>query len=558
MKGGVRPIRASRLPRPAEFPHGKKGKARLGRAGPNKKNLLRNYNMNSAAESKFREVFEFYAGAFAASSPIKVGEWIRERDKLGRLWFYFIALDWKVGVFGLAIDDHYSGYYEKWRSPDHILPAGAPEDCVCNAAWKNDFEGHIEEYGPEIAMEISKYVVNEWILSDLYEEGYRKLQRWSHEEKFPPHMRNGAWADDLYEYHPSSIPNEKVELYAGLQVIPLNMVELEPVRWLWVDVVPFGKVTLLAGHPGLGKSFFSLYLAAMASIGGLLPDGIRCPLGDTLIFNCEDGAGDTIAPRLKKMGADLSKIHFADRVLYKSGAALSERAFTLDDIDLLEEELNENEDIVAVIIDPILGFFPSGKIDSHKVQDVRSLLGPLVALAQKHKVAIIIISHLNKSENTEAINRINGSGAFVAAVRSAWMITKDINDPARRLMLPIKNNLAGDQAGLAYRLISESEGEVPTIKWESGSVQVDINAILKSSAEKAHPERAAAEEFLFDYLQEGPQPAAEIRTVALEQGITWPTLKRAKVAAEIKSVKLGDSWLWALDSRKECSEVNNL
>ena len=234
----------------------------------------------------------------------------------------------------------------------------------------------------------------------------------------------------------------------------LTSVAREQLEWLWPGRIPLGKLTLLAGDPGLGKSFVTLDIAARVSRGASWPDLAllnQSPAG-VVLFNAEDDLADTIAPRLDKAEAD-------DRnVVAVEGVAMMghRRCFSLEqDLPRLAEVVEQNPGTRLVVIDPISAY--TGKVDSHNNTEVRGLLAPLAEVAGRYHLAIVAVTHLSKSGGTKAVYRAMGSLAFAAASRAVWAIVKDLNDPQRRLFLPAKLNLAQDPDGMAYRI---KEGRV--------------------------------------------------------------------------------------------------
>ena len=216
-------------------------------------------------------------------------------------------------------------------------------------------------------------------------------------------------------------------------------VAAKPVRWVWRPYLALGKLTIAAGHPGLGKSQLAIHIASMISTGGALPNTIaRAPKGSVIMLSCEDDIADTIRPRLEAAGADLTKIHVLEAVYDKRG---DRRLFSIkDDIVRLEEAIDQIEDVVAVTVDPVTAYLDG--TDSHKTSDVRAALAPLQELAMRRGVAVLAVSHLNKNGGGgNAVNAITGSGAFVATARGAFLIAQDPDDSDKRLLLEIKNNL---------------------------------------------------------------------------------------------------------------------
>jgi RecA-family ATPase len=228
----------------------------------------------------------------------------------------------------------------------------------------------------------------------------------------------------------------------------------EEIQWLWQGRIARGKLTLIAGDPGFGKSLLTIDLAARVSTGADWPDfPIPAPLGDTVMLSVEDGRADTIRPRLDAAGADCT------RVLHLEGATIGDdgksRPRTLSfkrDMEALEDALKSLPECRLVIVDPISAYLDD--TDSHKNADVRGLLAPLAELAERLKIAVVLIQHLNKGgTGANALYRPMGSLAFVAAARAAYIVTKDKNNADRRMMLPAKNNLAKDTTELNTRNI---------------------------------------------------------------------------------------------------------
>jgi hypothetical protein len=258
-------------------------------------------------------------------------------------------------------------------------------------------------------------------------------------DNLPPASPNGAGAG-------RSTPVAKL--------VKVSTVEAVPIRWLWPGRMALGKATLIAGHPGLGKSQLTAYLAAQVTKGAPWPAGEgSAPKGQVIMLSAEDDIADTIRPRLDAAGADIHSVHMLTAVQEGDGV----RGFNLArDLAALDASLSQIGNVKLVIIDPITAYM-SGT-DTHKTADVRALLAPVSDLAVKHKVAVVVVSHLNKGGGGEAMTRVTGSLAFVAAARAAYVVQKDPEDPKRRLFQPIKNNLGVDDTGLAFRIEEKAVG----------------------------------------------------------------------------------------------------
>jgi putative DNA primase/helicase len=332
------------------------------------------------------------------------------------------------------------------------------------------------------------------------------------------------------------------------------------IEFLWPGRIARGKHTAIAGEPGDGKSQLSVYIAATISRGEHWPcnEG-HAPVGNVIILNAEDGADDTVVPRLMAAGADLGRVHIVSAVFQES--AKGRRSFNLQaDLQLLERKITQIGDVVLVIIDPISSYM--GKADSHKNAEVRGALEPLSEMADRLKVAILSITHFSKSgaaNNSKALHRFIGSIAFVGAPRAAFAVIEDADNDGRILFLHAKNNMAGKPQGLAYRLVQtivgEGDGIVASyIAWDPNPVVISADEALQANDGTSDRKTAnEAEEYLREALAHGPIPAKEGEEGARAQGIAPRTLKRARKKLGVIAEKGGlkEGWTWRLPS-EEC------
>lgn len=328
-------------------------------------------------------------------------------------------------------------------------------------------------------------------------------------------------------------------------------IEPEALAWLWPGRIPMGKITIIAGDPGLGKSLVTLDLAARVSTGADWPDGAPNAAGKAVILSAEDDPGDTIRPRLDAAEADVRHLHMFDGVV-EGGV---ERPVTLGDVDALDRLLRDLGGVRLVVVDPISAFI-TGRTDTHRNSDVRALLRPLADLAARHRVAIVGITHLAKTGGS-AIYRPIGSIAFVAAARAAWAVARDPENEARRLFLPIKQNLEADHGGLAFRI--EAASDVPRVAWESGAVFVAVDdALSPPQPDGEHSERDEAAHWIEETLADGPVPVENLRRAARLAGLSWATLRRAKSTLGVKALKVGFGkgahWVWHLRVGEDAHE----
>jgi hypothetical protein len=335
----------------------------------------------------------------------------------------------------------------------------------------------------------------------------------------------------------------------------------EPVEWLWPGRVALGKLTLIAGEAGLGKSQLSIAMAAAITIGGEWPCGEgRAPEGTVIILSAEDGAADTIVPRLMAAGADRERVELASAVRDEK----SRRSFDLSaDLALLDRKISEIGDVRLIIIDPISSYL-GPKVDAHVNAAVRGVLEPVSEMAARLRIAIVAITHPPKGTGTTAINRFIGSIAFVAAARAAFMVTRDAEDEIRRLFLPVKNNLAPLGKGLAFRLEQRlvADGIVgSSVAWETETVTITADQALQAADDRGGGGGAGAdaEEFLREALAGGAVAVIDLNADAKEAGLSWATIRRAKdrlgVVAKRESHGRdgGGRWTWAMPIPARCS-----
>jgi len=341
---------------------------------------------------------------------------------------------------------------------------------------------------------------------------------------------------------------------AGVAFRCMADIEAKPIDWLWPGKIARGKVTMLAGNPGLGKSQVTASLAAIVTTGGQWPvDRVRCKPGSVVFLSAEDDAADTIKPRLLAAGADVAKVFVIDAVRdgFSAEGEPIARHFNLKaDLGKLGALLETLNNVALIVIDPITAYL--GETDSHKNAEVRALLAPLGELAARHGVAVVCVSHLNKGGNSEALMRVTGSLAFVAAARAAFIVARDSEDNNRRLFLLLKNNIGKDESGLAFRVESHQlPGGIETscVVWESEAVTVTADeALIPEGSADDRSERQEAVDWLRDLLTDGPQSSKDLQRYAKDAGLAWATIRRAKDALGIKPAKtrFDGGWEWAL------------
>ena len=325
-------------------------------------------------------------------------------------------------------------------------------------------------------------------------------------------------------------------------LVRLANVKAEPVSWIWPCRLALGKLTLLVGDPGLGKSWITLDIAARVSCGGAWPDGGQAIAGNVLLLSAEDGLADTIRPRLDALGADVMRVHH----LAVLRAGEQERAVQLADAAALESAIRATG-ARLLVIDPISAYL--GSTDSHRDAEVRALMAPLARVAERTGAAVLGVMHLAKSSQRPAMYRAVGSIAFAAAARVVLAVAADPERQDRRLVAPIKSNLSAPPAALAYTL---ADGR---LTWEAGPVpDVDVNALL-AGPPLDRQERREADGWLREMLADGPVLSRDIQRAGDAAGFSWRTLWRASKRLGVETERMGGlgaagKWYWRLPAPK--------
>jgi putative DNA primase/helicase len=399
----------------------------------------------------------------------------------------------------------------------------------------------------------------EWLKKNVWPENTasHKEERASAEPE--PDTTNNIKSDEKTSTsaEPGTADNKKSDqkTNSGLTIVRVADVEAKKVDWLWPGRIARGKLTIIAGMPDVNKSTLTLDLTARVTTGGLLPCGEgHMPLGSVIILTAEDDVADTVRPRLEVAGANLTRVHVITASKATDGKGL--RSFDLSqDIARLELATQEIGDVALVVIDPISAYMGKpGKLDSYRSTDVRATLAPLQEAAARCGAAVVGIDHLNKSGAAQAMMRVLGSVAFVAAARAVYVVVRDEEDDARRLMLPAKNNLGKMRTGLAFRVFEKLATSIfdayPTIKWEDEPVTMTADEALANKQDGRKSETAElAKRLIAEALAERSVPAKEIEELAGAKNISHRSLDTAKKAMGVVSSKIGTAWWWSLPGR---------
>ena len=311
-------------------------------------------------------------------------------------------------------------------------------------------------------------------------------------------------------------------------LLRLAGVEARPVSWLWPGRIPLGKVSVLDGDPGLGKSTLMLDLVARVSRGLPMPDGARGTPGGAIILSAEDAADDTIVPRLQAAGADLSYVAQVPAMRLADGF---ERPPVLPgDLAAIEQAIKESDWELAtrlVVIDPFVAFL-SEQVDSWRDQDVRRALHALADFAEATQAAVVVIRHLTKANGTPALYRGGGSIGIIGAARAGLLVARDPEDPAARVLAVTKMNLAAEPPSLSFRL-DVGPTDQPRIVWSGESPH---GADVLVSQPRDDDERREAQDlraFLWELLELAPRSYREVEAECRKAGfdVSGRTLRRA-------------------------------
>jgi|GEM_PF-6974796 len=335
-------------------------------------------------------------------------------------------------------------------------------------------------------------------------------------------------------------------LSGEMNTLGVLLADVEPEAITWISRGRFaaGKITVVDGDPGLGKSTVLTDWAAKVSRGDALPDGEPGEPRGVVILSAEDGVADTIRPRAEAAGADLSRI----RVLTDlPGIGLPTIP---DELHLIEATITQM-DAALLIVDPFVAYLSEG-YNANRDQDVRRALAPLAAMAERTGVAIAIVRHITKMAGVNALYRGGGSIGIIGAARFGLLFARDPEDETTCVIAPTKSNLSRMAPSLSYRLDSTA-GDVARVTW-LGESSMSAGQLL--AGQEDEQERGALDEardFLRDLLREGPHPAKIVKASARDAGITEQTLRRARESLGVTNTKEGfgvkGHWVWSLSPK---------
>ena len=310
----------------------------------------------------------------------------------------------------------------------------------------------------------------------------------------------------------------------------MEQVEATETRWLWYPYIPRGKLTIIQGDPGEGKSTFALYLAAQITQGRSIEQPFRIERAPALVCyqNAEDGIADTVKPRLLRAGADCNMVLFTDE---------SREPLSLTDGRI--ESIMRDHHVKLIILDPMQAYLGSD-VDMHRANEIRPVMSYLASLAENYDCAVVLIGHMNKMQKTRSLYRGLGSIDLTAAARSVLLVARDPAHPENRVITQIKNSLAPEGKPVAFSL--DEKGELVWL----GEYEITLDEMLMQ--ENRNPTaRDHASELLREMFRDtGTLPARRIYDEAQSQGISRSALYRAREKLNIRIHKeLGVSY-WTL------------
>ena len=303
-------------------------------------------------------------------------------------------------------------------------------------------------------------------------------------------------------------------------------IKCENVEWLWYPFVPYGKITIIQGDPGEGKTTLVLQMIAKLTKGESIINGETKESINVIYQTAEDGLSDTIKPRLVAANADCSKVLVIDD---------KETPLTMLDVRL--EKAIAETGARLVVLDPIQGFL-GADVDMHRANEIRPVMKHIAEIAEKYRCAIILVGHMNKNSNGKSSYRGLGSIDFQAAARSVLIVGRVKGEPEVRVVCHVKSSLAPEGKSIAFRLDKE-EG----FQW-IGEYDVSVDDLL--AADNRGQKVREAKEFLKEILKSGSMTQKEISEEAENHGIKNKTLWNAKSDLKVESVKIGNQWFWML------------
>lgn len=311
-----------------------------------------------------------------------------------------------------------------------------------------------------------------------------------------------------------------------LKIIVMDTIEREEIKWLWKPYIPYGKITIVQGDPGEGKTSLILKLASELSLGRCFgEDELREPI-NIIYQTAEDGLADTVKPRLEDSGADCKRIMVIDD---------SEDSLSMNDVRI--EAAIRTTGAKLLILDPLQAYL-GDKVDMNRANETRDITKRLGTIAEKTGCAVVLIGHMNKGSGAKAAYRGIGSIDFFAIARSVLLVARVPENSNIRALAQIKNNLEKEGSTVAFEIKDN------IFNW-IGEYDISIEELLSGFSQGN--KSLKAESFLKDLLtEEDSYPASEIFAKGKTLGISKRTLENSKQELGIKSIRVGTGWHWKL------------
>ena len=344
-----------------------------------------------------------------------------------------------------------------------------------------------------------------------------------------------------------------------MKIVSRTAAEVKPerVRWAWAPRIPLGEPTILAGAPGIGKTQLAIRICAEATRGTL--DGDLSGGVAVGYVSAEDSVSYTLTPRFLAAGGDPQLVHFFECKQHNGRNGDEERgSIELPaDVPLLDQWVSDKQ-IRLLVFDPFVAMLPPA-LNAHRDQHVRRAIAPIARMCHKHNIVALLILHLNKSQEGDALSRLSGSIGIGAAARSVLLFAPSPDDPEgeagnERVLAHAKSNLGRKARSVTYRI------EPRTVEAQGAPIQTSIavprgeanvsagdllgNAVSSSEASA----REEARQFLLVELANGPVPTKTLRARADDAGHNWRTVERAKAALGVRAHKEGSAWAWRLNT----------
>ena len=445
-----------------------------------------------------------------------------------------------AGSFRLALEEAWSEANRHYMKYGYVIANSLATGIIPKELGTYKFEKRLKElYGEDESNWDKPAFSQVWLNEYLDANPFCKQE--TEDEDDPANEHEKVGASGVY------VDDDGEVIHAEFTVINGLDIETKPLKWLWPERIPQGKICWYTGKPKTGKSLALLDLIARVTTGTDWPDKAKnfLPPQDVLLCISEDGSGDTVIPRLKAAGADISRVNFFNRIKVNNGS----RQLQLNKhTAMLRRYLESNPAISVVILDPLESF--AGDVNINSNQEIRPVMDALSAVCRKTGVTLIGIIHDNKRSDVTAIQKIPGGSAVGGVARAAWGFSRDPDNKEDRYMSLVAGSLSKKETGIKYT-IGEREVDgvkAPYIVWgeEHDSSADDL---LRAERDNAPSKDGAkliglAKDFLPVALKEGPRRAPELISEAEALGISVGALYRAKEqSGNVVIIKRGEEFL---------------